>query len=128
MSIEIGKKRFKEIVGSQSDLIIEKLRIASPDFADYVLNFAYGNLYNRAGLNDKYREIAAVSNLIGQGSTGLPLKTHLKGMLNVGFKKDEIIELIIFLIGYSGFPRCVEALLTLNSLDQENEAISLKTA
>lgn len=128
MSIEIGKKRFKEIVGSQSDQVIEKLKSISPDFADYVLNFAYGDLYNREGLNDKYREIAAVANLIGQGSTGLPLKTHLKGMLNVGFKKEEIIELIVFLIGYSGFPNCVEALLTLDSLDEKKAATQFKRA
>ena len=84
----------------------------SPDFANYVLEFAYGDLYCRNGFSDKYREIAAVSCLIGQGNTGLPLKAHLNGMLNVGWTKNEIIELIIFLVAYSGFPACVDAIKT----------------
>lgn len=51
-----------------------------------------------------------MANLIGQGNTGLPLKAHINGMLNVGWAKEEIIELIIFLTGYSGFPSAVEAI------------------
>ena len=49
---------------------------------------------------------------MGQGNTGLPLKAHIQGMLNVGWTKQEIIEVIIFLIGYSGFPKAVDAIKT----------------
>ncbi len=31
-------------------------------------------------------------------------------MLNVGWRKEGVIELIIFLTGYSGFPSTVEAI------------------
>ncbi|WP_025385138.1 hypothetical protein [Legionella oakridgensis] len=61
--------------------------------------------------------------MIGQNNTSLPLKAHLKGMFNVGWKKEEIIELIIFLIGYAGFPSCVGAITTLKQVIEEHELV-----
>ena len=109
---EIGLKRIQEILGSNSLELLENFKKISPDFANYIVEFGYGELYKRKGFSDKSRELAAVSNLIGQGNTGLPLKAHINGMLNVGWTKPEIIELIIFLVGYSGFPNAVEAIKT----------------
>lgn len=116
---EIGKQRIKEIIGEKSDDIVKMFESVSPDFANYVVDFAYGDLYTRKGFTDKYRELAAVSCLIGQGNTGLPLKAHLNGMLNVGWTKEEVIELLIFLVGYAGFPPCVEAMMALKQIIEE---------
>lgn len=113
---EIGTKRVEEILGSNSDKIIENFKKISPDFAKYVVEFGYGDLYCRKGLTDRTRELAAVSSIIGQGNTGLPLKAHIRGMLNVGWTRDEIIEVIIFLIGYVGFPKTVEAILSVQEV------------
>ncbi|MAZ39960.1 MAG: 4-carboxymuconolactone decarboxylase [Legionellales bacterium] len=116
MNTQQGKQRIVEILGNNADAIIDNFQTISPDFAKYVVDFAYGDLYSRSGLTDKSREIAVVSSLIGQGKTGLPLHAHFLGMLNVGWTKEEIIELIIFLIGCVGFPSCVEALGTLKEV------------
>lgn len=116
---EIGKQRIKEIIGARSENIIKILATVSPDFANYVVDFAYGDLYSRKGFSDKNRELAAVACLIGQGNTGIPLKAHLNGMLNVGWTKEEIIELVIFLVGYAGFPSCVDAIATLKQVIEE---------
>lgn len=113
---ELGIVRIKEILGDRAQGIIENFQKTSPDFANYIVEFAYGDLYTREGINDKTREIVAVSCLIGQGNTGLPLRAHLQGMLNVGWTKDEIIEVIIFSAGYCGFPPAVDALLTFQQL------------
>ena len=114
---EIGQQRLKEILGQENaEKIIQTLKGVSPDFTDYIVNFAYGDLYARKGLADKMKEMAAVACLIGQGNTGVPLKAHLKGMLNVGWTKEEVIELLIFLINYVGFPSIVDAMMTLQGL------------
>ncbi len=107
---EVGSKRIREILGDNALSLIEAFSKISPDFASYIVDFAYGDLYARKGISDKDRELAAVANLMGQGITGLPLKAHIAGMLNVGWTKNEIIELIIFMIGYNGFPASVEAI------------------
>jgi len=120
---ETGKQKLKEVLGEKADEIIDGFNSVSPDFANYIVEFAYGDLYAREGLSHKLRELAAVSCLIGQGNTGLPLKAHLKAMLNVGWSKEEIIELIIFLVGYKGFPSSVDAILHLKDIinEQDNE-------
>lgn len=107
-----GTNRLCDILGENGKSVIARLSQISPDFAQYIINFAYGDLYARPGFSDRDRELAAVVSLISQGNTGVPLKAHIHGMLNVGWKKNEIIESIIFLIGYIGFPKTVEALIT----------------
>ncbi len=116
---ELGRQRIKEILGDKSENLAQMFEKISPDFANYILEFAYGDLYARKGLSDKDRELAAVASLIGQGNTGIPLKTHLRGMLNVGWTKEEIIEVFIFLIGYVGFPSCVDAICSLKEVLEE---------
>lgn len=107
---EIGKQRITEVLGVNADDILAKFEKISPDFARYIVEFAYGDLYARKGLDDKTREVAAVAAMIGQGQAGFPLRTHLKAMLNVGWTKEEVLELIIFSAGYAGFPSAVEAI------------------
>lgn len=120
---DIGKQRIKEILGDRSEAIIQQFEKISPDFAHYILDFGYGDLYARPGLSDKHRELAVVACLIGQGNTGLPLRSHFIGMLNVGWTKNDIIELLIFLTGYVGFPSCVEAMMTLQQIIEEQNGV-----
>jgi 4-carboxymuconolactone decarboxylase len=107
-----GLDRLRDILGEKGIKTLEQLSKVSPDFADYIVNFAYGDLYTRKGLSDRDRELVAVTSLITQGDTNIPLQSHLRGMLNVGWKKEEIIEVIIFTIGYVGFPSAVNALVS----------------
>lgn len=112
MKTQKGLDRMREILGSKADQILENFKDISPEFARYVSEFAYGDFYSRTTLSDKTKEVAAVASLIGQGKTGVPLRSHIGGMLNVGWKQNEVLELIIFLIPYVGFPSAVEALFT----------------
>lgn len=107
---EIGLKRLQDILGVNAVETVKKFEEISPDFAKYVVEFAYGELYERKGIEDKTREVAAVACLIGQGNTGFPLRAHLKGMINVGWSKAEIIEVLLFLVAYVGFPPIVDSL------------------
>ena len=115
----LGIKRMQEILGPQAPELVEMFSAISEDFSKYVVELAYGDFYAREGLSDKMREVAIVSTLIGQGNTGLPLKAHLRGMLNVGHTKKEIIELLLFLIPCAGFPYIVDAMLTAQSVFEE---------
>ncbi len=107
---EVGYARVKEILGEKApEKMQELLGAISPDFANYIYDFVYGELYARKGFPDKTLEVAAVACLLGQRNMGVPLQSHFKGMLNVGWKKDEIIELLLFLSSYAGFPTIVDA-------------------
>lgn len=45
------------------------------------------------------------------GNANTPLKIHIRGALNVGCSKQEIIEIIIQTAAYAGFPAGVNALM-----------------
>ena len=116
---QTGHKRIQEILGPQSTQIVEMLSAISPDFGRYILEIGYGEFYTRPGISDKTREIAAVACLVGQGSTGLPLKAHLRGMLNVGHTQNDVLEVLLFLIPYVGIPPIVNAMLTVDAVFKE---------
>jgi len=116
---EIGKKRLGEILGPSSEAIMQSLSEISSDFTNYIIEIGYGEFYARPNFTDKNRELAAVSCLIGQGNTGLPLRSHLKAMLNVGHSKKDIMELLLFLIPYVGFPSIVDSMVTAQSVFEE---------
>ena len=118
---ELGLERLRNILGSSADEVIQHLHQISPDFINYIIEFAYGDIYAREGISDKTRELAAVANLIGQGIVGFPLKTHIQGMLNAGWSKNEIIEVIIYLIGYVGFPLTLEAMKTVHEVTEAHK-------
>lgn len=121
------KARSREILGKDADSIMRELSSISPDFAQYIMNFVFGDLYQRPMLSDKHKELIVVSNLIGQGRLGFPLKTHLGAMLTVGWTKDEIIELIILLIAYMGFPSTVEAIKVAQEVFAKEEQAKVKS-
>ena len=116
---KLGLERLSDILGKNAESALEKFENISPDFAKYIVEFVYGDVYARKGLSDKDREIALVSNMMGQGQLGFPFKTHVKGMLNVGWTKQEILELIIFLSFASGFPTAVEAIFLAQEVFEE---------
>ena len=109
---ETGMKRITEILGDIVNDTIKKFDKVSPDFSNNIVDFVYGEVYTRPGISDKTRELIAVSSMISQGNTGLPLKAHLKGMLRAGWTEEEIKETIIFIAVYAGFPNAVNAIVT----------------
>lgn len=117
---ELGENRLKDILGEKAfEIINQRLGAISPDFVNYIIEFTYGELYARKGLTDKHKEMAAVTSLLSQHIFGLPLKSHFVGMMNVGWQKEEIIELLIFLANYVGFPSIVEAFIVLDNALKE---------
>ena len=111
-----GLDRMRELMGDRADLVVENLQKISPDFARYAVEFPYGEIGSRKILTDKERELAIVSCLIARGNTGSPLKSHLTAMLKVGWRKEEVIELIILLAVYAGFPASAEAITVLSDI------------
>lgn len=58
-----GWERLKEIDGEAGERVIESLKEIAPDSAKYVIEFPFGDVYSRPGLESKSREIAAVAAL-----------------------------------------------------------------
>lgn len=104
-----GRAKLKEIDGEAGERVIESLKNIAPDLARYTLEFAFGDVYSRPGLDLKSREIATVAALGALGNAAPQLKVHIHGALNVGCSAEEIIEIIIQMAVYAGFPAALNA-------------------
>ncbi|WP_393960021.1 carboxymuconolactone decarboxylase family protein [Priestia megaterium] len=89
--------------------ITEDLKNLAPDVGKYIIEFAYGDIYSRPGLTNKQRALVTISSLVTQG-TEPQLELHLNTGLTAGLEPNEIVESIIQLIPYTGFPHVLNAL------------------
>ena len=75
----------------------------------------WGGLWNRPGLDLKYRSLVVVTTLAATGHHH-ELHTHLRGALNLGWSVEELREALLQIGGYAGFPTAVEALRVLSEV------------
>lgn len=117
---EAGINKLKEVDGEGGIGVMESLKDIAPDLGKYIIEFAFGDIYTRPALDLKQREIATLSSLTTLGGCENQLKVHIKGALNVGLSKEEIIEIFIQCIPYVGFPRVLNAVFTAKELFKDN--------
>jgi len=116
---ERGWKKLREIDGKAGERVIEDLQSIAPDFARYLIEFPFGDIYSRPGLDLKSREIAAVAVMTALGNAQTQLKVHIQSALNVGCTREEIIEVIMQTAVYAGFPSALNAMSMANEVFQE---------
>jgi 4-carboxymuconolactone decarboxylase len=80
------------------------LQQVAPDLARYTIEYPFGDVYSRPGLDLKSREIATVAALTAMGNAAPQLKVHIHAALNVGCTVTEVMEIIIQMSVYAGFP------------------------
>jgi 4-carboxymuconolactone decarboxylase len=123
-----GQQALSRIHGHVGEGVMQALQDIAPDFARMIIEFPYGDVYSRAGLTPKERQIATLASLVTQGNAPKELKAHIQGGLNVGCTRQEITELIMQMAIYAGFPAAVNAMLVAKELfaelDGKAEAIS----
>ena len=96
----------------------DTLASVAPDLRKLIVEFAYGEIYSREGLDEKKRALVVISSVATQGA--LPqIKTHVARGLQIGLSPTEIVEAIMQLIPYIGFPRVQNALTVVKQLFEE---------
>jgi 4-carboxymuconolactone decarboxylase len=105
-----GWAKLKEIDGEQGERVIASLGGIAPDFAKLLIEFPFGDIYSRDGLDLKTREIAVVAALTALGNAAPQLKVHIHGALNVGCSREEVVEVMMQMAVYAGFPAALNGL------------------
>ena len=118
---DIGFNRFKNIYGESGIRVLQNVNQTSPDMVKYIIEFAFGEIYNRKGLDIKSREIVSISSLLTLGNAVPQLKSHIHGALNIGCTRDEILEIVIQILLYSGFPNALNGLQTVKEVFEERD-------
>ena len=114
-----GWEKLKEVDGEAGERVIDSLKDISPDFARLLIEFPFGDIYSRPGLDLKSREIAVVAALTAMGNALPQLKVHINGALNVGCTRQEVVEVIMQMAVYAGFPSALNGLFAAKAVFQE---------
>lgn len=114
-----GWKKLKEIDGEAGEKVINSLKDISPDLGQFIIEYAFGDIYTRDGLDLKSKEIAVVAALTAIGTAQPQLKVHINGALNTGSSINELKELILQMSVYSGFPSCINGMNSLKEVLKE---------
>ena len=117
-----GLELLTSIDGEAGKSVIESLQDICPDLAKYTIEFGFGDIYSRPGLDLKSREISTVSALTALGNCTPQLKVHLNAALNVGCSEDEIIEVILQMAVYAGFPAALNGMFAFKQVLVERAA------
>lgn len=107
---ERGVKRLKEVDAAAADSVMESLSAICPDFGRFIIEFGYGEIHSRPGLSLQQRELATVAALTAMGTAQAQLKIHIGAALNVGLSRTEIVETIMQMAVYAGFPAALNGL------------------
>jgi 4-carboxymuconolactone decarboxylase len=118
---ERGWEKLRQIDEEAGDRLIETLKDVAPDLARYVVEFAFGDVISRPGLDLKSREIATVAALTALGNAPAQLKTHINAALNVGCKREELVEILIQMAVYAGFPAALNAMSVAKEVFDERD-------
>lgn len=105
-----GLNMLRQVDGKGGEAVLENLRDIAPDFARYLIEFPFGDIYARPGLDLKSREIAVVAALTALGNASSQLKVHIAAALHVGCTREEIVEVIMQMAVYAGFPAALNGL------------------
>jgi len=105
-----GWAKLQEVDGQAGEKVIDSLRDIAPDFARLLIEFPFGDIYSRPGLDLRTRELAVVAALTALGNAAPQLKVHIHGARNVGCSQQEIVEVIMQMAVYAGFPAALNGL------------------
>ncbi len=118
-----GLEKIKELTLSDDENptgfmdIGEAFKDIAPDLSKYVVEFAFGDIYSRPGLDNKQKVLTTITALVAQGKPQIEM--HIKTGLTVGLKPEEIVGCIMHLIPYTGFPSVLNALAAAKKVFEE---------
>ncbi|MDO8840916.1 carboxymuconolactone decarboxylase family protein [Methanocalculus sp.] len=105
-----GIAQLEEMGGTPVLAMLEQLQDTTSDLTRFTVEFAYGDILSRPGLDLRTRQIATVAALTALGTAPVQLRAHIDMALSVGCTRDEIKEIIIQMALYAGFPAALNGM------------------
>lgn len=106
-----GLAKLAEMDPETAGRVHESLAEVAPDFARYIVEFPFGDIFSRPGLDLRTRELITVAALTAMAHAAPQLKAHIQLALKAGCTRQEITETIIQMCVYAGFPAAINGLL-----------------
>ncbi len=107
---ERGMAALEKISAGAGQAVVHSLTDIAPDLARLLIEFSYGDVLSRDGMDDRTKELAVIAMLTAMGTALPQLKVHISAALNVGVPRSEIIEAMQQMSVYAGFPAALNGL------------------
>jgi 4-carboxymuconolactone decarboxylase len=118
-----GLQILRQIGGANFDGPINSLAEISPDLSRFTVEYPYGDVLSRPGLELKWRQLCTVSMLLADGNAQPQLKFHMAGFLNAGGKPQALIELLFVSVALQGFPPTINAIGIIRAVFAERNLV-----
>jgi 4-carboxymuconolactone decarboxylase len=101
---ERGMRNRREVLGDEHvDAAIERTSDFTADFQDFITRYAWGEVWDRPGLDRRTRSAITLTALIAVGRFD-ELEMHVRAALRNGLSEDEIKEVLLQSAIYCGVP------------------------
>lgn len=116
-----GKTQLEKMSGRGVEAMLDDLKEIAPDLGRYTVEFPYGDILSRPGLDLRSRQIATVAALTALGNAPVQLHAHISMALNVGCTRGEIVEVITQMAVYAGFPAALNGMAVAKDVFAERD-------
>jgi 4-carboxymuconolactone decarboxylase len=101
---ERGMKVRREVLGDEHvDRAIERTTEHTVDFQDFITRYAWGEIWNRPGLDRRTRSCITITVLVALGRFD-ELELHIRAAQRNGVANEEIKEVLLQCAVYCGVP------------------------
>lgn len=119
--LQRGSKKINELMQDADQKVLKGLGKTAPDLANYILEFVFGDLYSRPGLELKIKQMLTITVLATLGNAKPQLAYHINGGLNIGITRQEIIDILTHISAYAGFPASLNGITTAKEVFLERD-------
>ena len=124
---EHGLNVLRQVDGEAGQKVIESLADVSPELGHQVIAWAFGEIYSRAGLAPRDRQLVTLGMLTALGGCEPQLEVHINGALNVGISPAEIVEALLHAAVYCGMPRALNATFVAKKVFAQRDLLPVRT-
>lgn len=121
-ALQRGRDVLKTLNPQMEQIISDRYDDLIPEFSETLVEFAYGRLYSRDGVDLKTRQLATVAALTAMGGqTGPQLAANIEHAITAGASKRELAEIILQMSVYGGMPASINGLNTLKQVLEKTD-------
>jgi 4-carboxymuconolactone decarboxylase len=118
---ERGMKIRREVLGDEHvDAAVERTSAFTADFQDLITRYAWGEIWERPGLDRRTRSAITLTALVARGHFD-ELALHVRAALRNGLTWDEIKEVLLQSAIYCGVPAANSAFAVAKRVLEEEE-------
>jgi alkylhydroperoxidase/carboxymuconolactone decarboxylase family protein YurZ len=119
-----GRRLVEEMLGEETAAeTIAHWDAISPEFSGYVIEFLAGEIWSRDGLDRRTKSLVSIAALAALGRTRA-LELNLKFALKNGATRQDIVETLLQIAPYAGFPVTWDALARLDEIEPRETTAS----